>query len=121
MTISVVPVFDLLDVFADGEDAVFNAVFTNADGTDLASPSEARWVVCSDEAKTTPVFTASLASSEITQVSGATHQVKPTSENRDLLTAGTVYFYDLWTNDATNGWRRQAEGTFRLDRASRGS
>ncbi len=111
--------YDLLDTFAEHETVVFTVEMRDRAGA-LLNPAGATvtMVVCADAARNVPVFEMT-GSPQVVNTSGSVYQFKPSDVNAALLTPGTIFYFDIWTIDATNGRLHQVDGKIRLKAAAK--
>ena len=110
--------YDLLDTFAEHETAVFTVTMKDRAGAAITSGVTASLVVTSDAARDVPVFEAT-GSPEVVDLGSGVWQFKPSSANLALLTPGTIYYFDIWSVDGTNGRLHQVDGKIRLKAAAK--
>lgn len=111
--------FDLLDTFAEHEDIAFKVSMYDRAGAYLANPASAtiKLVITSDAARDTNVAELSTGvGTEIvlTDAGTSTFQFKIPTAKAALLTPGTVFYFDVWSIDATDGRMHQVDGKIRL-------
>lgn len=109
--------YDMFDLFSEYETVTFNVSMKGRDGLALPDPAgtSVSMIVCSDEARDAEVFQITGSPEAIlSDTPTATWQFKLSDSNRNLLTPGTIYYYDIWSNDPLNGWLHQVDGALRL-------
>jgi hypothetical protein len=109
--------YDLLDTFAEHETMVFTVTAKDRTGAAITGATYT-FVVTSDAARNVPVFEAT-SSPQIVDLGAGVFQIKPTSGNLALMTPGTIYYYDVWSIDGTNGRLHQVDGKIRLQPAAK--
>jgi hypothetical protein len=111
--------YDLLDTFAEFETIVFTVEMRDRAGA-LLSPAgvTVTMVVSSDAARDVKVFEMT-GSPQVVNTTGSVWQFKPSDANAALMTPGTIYYYDVWSIDGTNGRLHQVDGKIRLKPAAR--
>lgn len=114
--------FDLIDTFAEHETIVFEVAAKNRAGAALASPGTAtlEFVITSDANRDVQVVSLAFGSEmSLTDAGTATFQIRFSDASRDALTPGSIYYFDCWSVDATNGRLHQVDGIIRLKRAAK--
>ena len=111
--------YDLLDTFAEFETIVFTVEMRDRAGALLPSAGlTVTMVVSSDAARDVKVFEMT-GSPQVVNTAGSVWQFKPSDVNAALLTPGTIFYFDVWTVDATNGRLHQVDGKIRLKAAGK--
>lgn len=110
--------FDLLDTFAEHETVVFTVTIKDRAGAAITAGATVALVVASDAARETVVFQET-GSPGAVDLGAGVWQFKPTAQNLALLTPGTIYYFDIWSIDVSNGRLHQVDGKIRLKAAGR--